>query len=151
MNASIAEVLTQLLDAPPLIDMDQRQIHTQVDLGTRPGTDSTVRLRLIANFSNRTYTGALSWEVVTANGAISYSWKYPKEYVLAQSFVHRFSQKRLAYLFHDAHVALRQMIAQAQPSEAGQPLMVPESVADLFDLGYDELRKREESTAAKVG
>jgi len=151
MTVNIADALKQLLEAAPIIEMDQREIFTRVDLGQRPGTESTVRLRLVSSFSDRKLTASLEWEVVTQTGGISYSWRYPKRVVLAQEAQNRFSQKQLAYGFHAATVVLGRMLDESQPSEPGQPLMVPEAVADLFDLGYDELRKREESAAANVG
>jgi hypothetical protein len=114
------------------------EIYTSVDLGKRPGTDATVRLRLVSSFRDKRFIGSIGWQVVTPNGATSYSWIYPKDVGLTELPAKRFSERHLAYQFHAANCELRTMLA------AEQEHLLADVFGDLFDLGYNELEKRQQ-------
>lgn len=138
---NITDALTRLADAPSVIDMDAREIYTSIDLGKRPGTESTVRLRLVSSFRDKRFIGSIGWQVVTPNGAISYSWIYPKDVGLTELPAKRFSERHLAYQFHAANCSLRSML------DAEQEHLLADVFGDLFDLGYNELEKRQQRGA----
>jgi hypothetical protein len=135
---NITDALTRLADAPSVIDMDAREIYTSIDLGNRPGANATVRLRLVSSFRDKRFIGSIGWQVVTPNGAISYSWVYPKDVGLTELPAKRFSERHLAYQFHATSCELRKMLA------AGQEHLLADVFGDLFDLGYNELEKRQQ-------
>lgn len=135
---NIAETLTRLADAPPVIEMGDREIFASVDLGTRPGTDYTVRLRLVSSFRDKRFTGSIGWQVVDPDGGVVHSWLHPKDVVLTTLDAKRFSERHLAYQFHATTCQLRTMLA------AEQEHLLADVFGDLFDLGYNELEKRQE-------
>jgi hypothetical protein len=134
---NITDTLTRLAEAPPVIDMDAREIYASIDLGTRPGTEHTVRLRLSTSFRDKKFTGALGWQVVHPGGGVVHSM-YPKDVELTALPANRFSERHLAYQFHAATCELRKMLA------AEQPHLLADVFGDLLDLGYNELEKRQQ-------
>jgi hypothetical protein len=134
---NITDALTRLADAPTVIEMGDREIYASIDLGTRPGTDYTVRLRLVSSFRDKQFTGSIGWQVVDADGGVVHSWLHPKDVALTTLPANRFSERHLAWEFSRAANTLRTMLA------AEQPHLLADSCGDLFDLGYDELEKRE--------